>query len=193
MFYGVADDHVFSRHSRAASSSMAGDTLADLGAVNLADENQSLLSDFSLESSSSTLIPISSFSSFPWATTRRRPRKNLEAQTAGKPAWATLSAVQNDRYIVLRSNLFLVTSLKMQRIGRRRPETLAGHLYGAGGNAYADGRRHAARRGSRAIGGRVSSSRRSAACRSGGLSVSDGVVVGELRRTGDMACRRGCG
>ena len=121
----------YSRGTRVqASSSMAGDMLADLGAVNLADENQSLLSDFSLES----IIDLDPDFIFviPMGNDTAAATKNLEAQTAENPAWATLSAVQNDRYIVLDPNLFLY---KPNANWAQAYETLAGHLYGAGGNA----------------------------------------------------------
>ncbi|MFR4804983.1 MAG: hypothetical protein ACLT98_17725 [Eggerthellaceae bacterium] len=53
------------------------------------------------------------------------------AQTRS-PRVSNASAVQNDRYIVLDPNLFLY---KPNANWAQAYETLAGHLYGAGGNA----------------------------------------------------------
>lgn len=86
------------------SSTMTGDMLKDLGAVNLADQNPSLLSDFSLESIIEAnpdyilLIPMGNDAA---AATR-----NLQEATDANPAWSTLSAVQNGHYITLDPNLF---------------------------------------------------------------------------------------
>lgn len=96
----------YSRGTRVlTSSSMAGDMLADLGVVNLADENSSLLSDFSLES----VIEFDPDYIFviPMGNDTEAAMRNLETQTAENPAWSTLSAVQEGRYIMLDPDLFL--------------------------------------------------------------------------------------
>ena len=88
-----------------SSASMTGAMLADLGAVNLADENRSLLSDFSLES----IIELDPDFIFviPMGNDSQAAMASLEAATADNPAWATLSAVQEGRYVALDPNLFL--------------------------------------------------------------------------------------
>lgn len=96
----------FSRGTRVqASTSMTGSMLADLGAINLADENPSLLSDFSIESA------IEADPDFifvlPMGDDSEAALKGLEAATSQNPAWATLSAVQNGRYRVLDPKLFM--------------------------------------------------------------------------------------
>lgn len=88
-----------------ASSSMTGAMLADLGVKNLADENKSLLKDFSLES----VIEMNPDFIFvvPMGNDDAAAMKNLEEATAANPAWSTLSAVENGRYVTLDKELFL--------------------------------------------------------------------------------------
>lgn len=88
-----------------ASSSMTGAMLADLGVKNLADENKSLLKDFSLES----IIQMDPDFIFvvPMGNDDAAALKNLEAATAANPAWATLSAVKDGHYLTLPKELFL--------------------------------------------------------------------------------------
>lgn len=87
-----------------SSSTMTGAMLADLGVKNLADENRSLLKDFSLES----VIEMNPDFIFvvPMGNDSAAAMKALEDQTAANPAWATLSAVENGRYITLDPHLF---------------------------------------------------------------------------------------
>ncbi len=87
-----------------SSSTMTGAMLADLGVKNLADENRSLLKDFSLES----VIEMNPDFIFvvPMGNDNAAAMKALEDQTAANPAWATLSAVENGRYIALDPHLF---------------------------------------------------------------------------------------
>lgn len=87
-----------------ASSTMTGSMLADLGVKNLADENPSLLKDFSLES----IIDMNPDYIFvvPMGNDDAAAMKALEDQTAANPAWSTLSAVQNGRYVTLDPHLF---------------------------------------------------------------------------------------
>lgn len=96
----------FSGGTRVQSgSSQAGAMLADLGVVNLADENPSLLQDFSLES----VIEMDPDFIFvvPMGNDTEAAMKNLTEATEANPAWATLSAVQNGRYITLDPEHFL--------------------------------------------------------------------------------------
>ena len=78
--------------------------LAELGAKNLADENPSLLKDFSLES----IIEMNPDFIFvvPMGNDDAAAMKALEDQTAANPAWSTLDAVQNGRYVTLDPHLF---------------------------------------------------------------------------------------
>ena len=87
-----------------ASSTMTGSMLAELGAKNLADENPSLLKDFSLES----IIEMNPDFIFvvPMGNDDAAAMKSLEDQTAANPAWSTLDAVQNGRYVTLDPHLF---------------------------------------------------------------------------------------
>ena len=112
------------------SSSMAGDMLSDLGVANLADENSSLLSDFSLES----IIELDPDFIFviPMGNDTEAAMRNLEAQTAEHPAWATLSAVQNGRYIMLDPDLFLY---KPNANWAKSYEVLSAHLGDVEGEA----------------------------------------------------------
>ena len=88
-----------------SSATMTGAMLADLGVVNLADEHRSLLSDFSLES----IIELDPDFIFviPMGNDAEAAMQGLEEATAANPAWATLTAVQQDRYVALDPNLFL--------------------------------------------------------------------------------------
>ena len=72
---------------------------------NLADENRSLLKDFSLEA----VIELDPDFIFviPMGNDAEAATRSLMEETAANPAWETLSAVQNDRYITLDPTLFL--------------------------------------------------------------------------------------
>lgn len=87
------------------STTMTGTMLSDLGAVNLADENKSLLKDFSLES----VIELDPDFIFvvPMGNDNAAAMKNLTEATEANPAWSTLSAVKNDHFITLSMDQFL--------------------------------------------------------------------------------------
>ena len=96
----------FSGGTRVQSSgTQTGAMLADLGVSNLADENKSLLKDFSLEA----VIEMDPDFIFviPMGNDIEAAMRNLEEATAANPAWASLSAVQNGRYITLDPTLYL--------------------------------------------------------------------------------------
>jgi iron complex transport system substrate-binding protein len=86
------------------SSTQTGAMLAELGVNNLADENPSLLKDFSLEA----VIEADPDFIFvvPMGNDTAAATKNLQEATAANPAWATLSAVQNGHYITLDPKLY---------------------------------------------------------------------------------------
>lgn len=88
-----------------SSGTMTGAMLADLGVRNLADENRSLLKDFSLES----VIELDPDFIFviPMGNDAEAATQALNEATAANPAWSTLSAVQNGRYVTLDPKLFL--------------------------------------------------------------------------------------
>ena len=87
------------------SSTMTGIMLAEIGAVNMADENPSLLRDFSLEA----IIEINPSFIFvvPMGNDDEAAMKNLKEATEANPAWAALDAVQNGNYQTLDKTLFL--------------------------------------------------------------------------------------
>ena len=96
----------FSGGTRVQSSgTQTGAMLADLGVRNLADENRSLLKDFSLEA----VIELDPDFIFviPMGNDAEAATRSLMEATAANPAWEALSAVQNDRYITLDPTLFL--------------------------------------------------------------------------------------
>ena len=87
-----------------SSSTMTGAMLSDLGADNIADQNPSLLRDFSLES----LIEINPdfILIVPMGNDAAAATAALEEETAANPAWDTLDAVENGHYLTLDPRLF---------------------------------------------------------------------------------------
>lgn len=87
------------------SSAQTGTMLADLGASNIADQDRSLLKDYSLES----LVKADPDFIFllPMGDDDASAQKALKDQTTSNPAWEELSAVKNDRVIALDPKLFL--------------------------------------------------------------------------------------
>lgn len=86
------------------SDNMTGAMLRDLGCVNIADSDESLLEDLSMEK----IIQEDPDYIFV-ATMGASSEKALEAikeSYQSNPAWKDLSAVKNDRYIVLPKDLF---------------------------------------------------------------------------------------
>lgn len=86
------------------SETMTGAMLADLGAANIADENKSLLREFSLESviemNPQYILVV------PMGNDDAAALKNLEEATAANPAWEGLDAVKNGKYVILDKELF---------------------------------------------------------------------------------------
>lgn len=87
------------------ASSQTGAMLAELGAANIADTNQSLLSDYSLES----LVEADPDFIFllPMGDTSDAAERALVDQTTSNPAWKQLSAVKKKRVVTLDPELFL--------------------------------------------------------------------------------------
>lgn len=86
------------------SSTQAGAVAADLGALNVADTAPSLLSDYSLES----LIEQDPDFIFVQAmgNTSEAAQRALRDQTEANPAWASLTAVRQGRFVLLDPRLF---------------------------------------------------------------------------------------
>ena len=85
------------------SDTMAGIMLKNMGCVNIADSNSILLEDLSME------IIIQEDPDFIFATymgDEEKSQKTLRDILQNNPAWSGLSAVKNNRYIVLPKDLF---------------------------------------------------------------------------------------
>ncbi len=81
------------------SQTMTGTMLADLGVHNIADDNPSILKDFSIES----LIELDPDMIYVIAmgNDAKASKVNLEAVTVDNPAWSTLRAVKTGRAVML--------------------------------------------------------------------------------------------
>ena len=107
------------------SSTQSGAAAADLGAVNLADQNPSLLKDYSLESVVALdpkFIFVMAMGNDPEAAERA-----LKEQTEDNHAWAGLTAVSEGRFITLDPELFQYKPLEAWDEMYR---TMAKNLYG---------------------------------------------------------------
>lgn len=96
----------FSTGVRAKGSerNMTGQMLKDLGCINIADDDKSLLDDLSMESI------IAQDPDYIFVTTmgssEEAAMKTVEDMLVSNPAWSELKAVKNDRYYVLPRGLF---------------------------------------------------------------------------------------
>ena len=108
-----------------SSDSLTGEILSDLGVINIADNNASLLEDLSLEAI------IAQDPDYIFVTTMGSDEEKalslLEDQLCSNPAWANLSAVKNDNFHILPKNLF---HYKPNAQWAESYEYLAGLLYG---------------------------------------------------------------
>ena len=107
------------------SATLVGSMLADLGAINVADQDPSLLSDYSTESllacdPDCVLV-------FPVGNDVEAARQSLESQTDGDPAWGALTAVREGRFYTLDPALFQYKPLERWDESYR---VLWGYLYG---------------------------------------------------------------
>ena len=87
------------------SSTQTGAMLADLGAVNIADENPSLLSDFSIEAvieADPEYILL-----LPMGNSTEASQSALEQLITSDPAWESLSAIEDGDYRLLSPELYL--------------------------------------------------------------------------------------
>lgn len=107
------------------SATLVGSMLADLGAINVADQDPSLLSDYSTESLLACdpdfvlVIPL--------GNDVEAVRQSLESQTDGDPAWGALTAVREGRFYTLDPALFQYKPLERWDESYR---VLWGYLYG---------------------------------------------------------------
>ena len=87
-----------------SKGTVLGEILADLGAVNIADSDTSLLEDLSLE----RIIaddPDYIFVVFQ-GSDQAAAQKTLDAALTSNPAWDTLSAVQNGHFYLMEKELY---------------------------------------------------------------------------------------
>lgn len=107
------------------SDNMAGAMLQDMGCVNIADSDDSLLENLSME------VIIQRDPDYIFVTTMgesdEAALKSVEDTLMSNPAWAELSAVKNGRYVVLPKDLF---HLKPNDRWGESYEMLAVILYG---------------------------------------------------------------
>lgn len=91
--------------AKGSADSVGGEILADLGCVNLADQDESLLEDLSMEAI------ITADPEYIFITAQGKEdaaRACVQEQLLSNPAWKSLSAVQNERYYFLDRNLFFL-------------------------------------------------------------------------------------
>ena len=87
-----------------SQGTVLGEILADLGAVNIADQDESLLEDLSLERILAD-DPDYIFVVFQ-GSDEAAAQKTLEAALTSNPAWDTLTAVQEGRFYLMEKELF---------------------------------------------------------------------------------------
>ena len=88
-----------------SSDTMTGRMLSDLGCSNILDDYPSMLQDFSVEK----IIEVDPDYIFvlPMGNDDALAQKNLKENVESNPAWNSLTAVVNDRYILLPKDKFL--------------------------------------------------------------------------------------
>lgn len=110
--------------AKGSEGNVCGEILADLGCVNIADSDSSLLDDLSMEAI------IAEDPEYIFVTTQgndyEAAMKNVEEQLISNPAWTALTAVQKGRYYVLEKRLF---NLKPNARWGEAYEILADILY----------------------------------------------------------------
>lgn len=91
--------------ARGSGDSVGGEILSDLGCVNLADQDESLLEDLSMEAI------IAADPAYIFITAQGQEdaaRACTQEQLLSNPAWSGLTAVKNERYYFLDKNLFFL-------------------------------------------------------------------------------------
>ncbi|RKI71888.1 ABC transporter substrate-binding protein [bacterium 1xD42-67] len=107
-----------------SEDNVLGPMLKDLGCVNIADQDGSLLEDLSLEAILQA-DPTYIFAVY-HGTDEAAAQANLEATLLSDPAWASLSAVQGDRSYILERRMY---SLKPNALWGDAYEKLADILF----------------------------------------------------------------
>jgi uroporphyrin-III C-methyltransferase len=90
--------------AKGSDGNVCGEMLADLGCVNIADSDESLLDDISMEAI------IAADPQYIFVTIQGNDSdaamKNVDDLLTSNPAWASLTAVKNDHYYILDKRLF---------------------------------------------------------------------------------------
>ncbi len=111
--------------AKGSYGNVGGEMLADLGCINIADDDDSLLDDLSMEA------VIAADPDFIFVTTQGKDadavRQNIEETLLDNPAWNALSAVKNGRYFLLEKELY---NLKPNARWGEAYQKLADILYG---------------------------------------------------------------
>ena len=112
--------------AKGSYGNVGGEMLAELGCINIADEDGSLLDDLSMEA------VIAADPDFIFVTTQGKDaeavQQNIVDTLLNNPAWNRLSAVKNGRYYVLEKELY---NLKPNVRWGEAYQKLANILYGA--------------------------------------------------------------
>ena len=111
--------------AKGSYGNVGGEMLADLGCINIADDDDSLLDDLSMEAI------IAADPDFIFVTTQGKDadavQQNIEETLLNNPAWSKLSAVKSGRYFVLEKELY---NLKPNERWGEAYQKLADILYG---------------------------------------------------------------
>ena len=112
--------------AKGSYGNVGGEMLADLGCINIADDDDSLLDDLSMEA------VIAADPDYIFVTTQGKDadavQRNIEETLLGSPAWNSLSAVKNGRYFLLGKELY---NLKPNARWGEAYQKLADILYGS--------------------------------------------------------------
>ncbi|MDE7323864.1 MAG: ABC transporter substrate-binding protein [Lachnospiraceae bacterium] len=115
--------------AKGSYGSVGGEMLADLGCINIADNDDSLLDDLSMEAI------IAADPDFIFVTTQGNDAeavlRNVEDTLLGNPAWNQLTAVREGRYIMLEKGLY---NLKPNARWGEAYQKLVDILYGEEGS-----------------------------------------------------------
>ncbi len=111
--------------AKGSYGNVGGEMLAELGCINIADDDDSLLDDLSMEA------VITADPDFIFVTTQGKDadavQRNIEETLLDNPAWNRLSAVKNGRYFLLEKELY---NLKPNARWGEAYQKLADILYG---------------------------------------------------------------
>ena len=111
--------------AKGSYGNVGGEMLAELGCINIADDDDSLLDDMSMEA------VIAADPDFVFVTTQGKDAKavqqNIENTLLNNPAWSKLTAVREGRYYVLEKELY---NLKPNARWGEAYQKLADILYG---------------------------------------------------------------